>query len=194
MAYDHRSSPLLVGITFRELMSTIFHAQDPRNRRVKWFAVNLSSTWSPPSPRDAHLAVSHSISQLCTWRESERQKEARKGGKGMKLCSLLYIWKGTAVNTVFLHVPPVFRSSVPKVYRTSSSTRSEKEKENNRETTKRREEVERFCGIRALKLDAKKKGKNGNCEVENWSGRAHLRAIVSWMTDLLTMLRDNFAR
>lgn len=81
MAYDHRSFPLLVGITFRELMSTIFHAQDPRNRRVKWFAVNLSSTWSPPSPRDVHLAVSHSISQLCAWRESERRRK-RRGREG----------------------------------------------------------------------------------------------------------------
>lgn len=54
--------------------------------------------------------------------------------------------------------------------------------------------AKRFCGIRVLELNARKKGKNGHCEVENWSGRAHLRAIVPWMTDLLTMLRDNFAR
>lgn len=54
--------------------------------------------------------------------------------------------------------------------------------------------VERFCGIRVLELNARKKEKNGNCEVENWSGRAHLRAIVPWMTDLLTTLRDNFSR
>jgi len=128
MAYDHRFPSSLTGITFRELMSAIFHAQDPRNRRVKWFAVNLSSTWSPLPPRDAHLAVSHSIFQFCTWkreRETVRERERRRGGRGMKLCSLLYIWKGTAVSIVFLHVPPVFRSSVPKVYRTSNSIRSE---------------------------------------------------------------------
>lgn len=67
------------------------------------------------------------------------------------------------MNTVFLHVPPVFRSSVPKVYRTSNSVRSP-EKENNVEkrTARRRgggRKAERFCGIRVLELNRAKEGK-----------------------------------
>jgi len=81
MAYDHRFPPFLAGITFRELMSAIFHAQDPRNRRVKWFAVNLSSTWPPLPPRDAHLVVSHNIFQFCIWkRKQERKREKQREG------------------------------------------------------------------------------------------------------------------
>jgi len=89
MAYDHRFPSSLTGITFRELMSAIFHAQDPRNRRVKWFAVNLSSTWSPLPPRDAHLAVSHSIFQFCTW-ERERETEREKGGGWNYVLSFIF--------------------------------------------------------------------------------------------------------
>lgn len=87
------------------------------------------------------------------------------------------------MNTVFLHVPPVFRSSVPKVYRTSNSVRSP-EKENNVEkrTARRRGggggKRRDFAGYAYWNLTARKKEKNGNCEVENWSGRARLRAIV----------------
>lgn len=83
------SSP--AGITFRELMSTIFHAQDPRNRRVKWFAVNLSSTRPSHHLRETRTwHLSHSIFHFCT---------SKGKGRGMKLYSLLYIWKGTAVWT-----------------------------------------------------------------------------------------------
>lgn len=176
MAYDHRCSPSLDGIAFRELMSAIFHAQDPRNRRVKWFAVNLSSTWPPPPPRDAHLAVSHSILEFCTGR----------GERRIKLCSLLYVWKGTthSCETLCFSTWPAFRSSVAKMRTISNSTRRA-EKENNVKMERERKKKEEFRGIRIETFCASNR-KNGNCRAENWSRCARSLTRDCSMNDGLT--------